>query len=85
MSTTSRPHTTLVSVTHDDAAHLPDFVEVVTRQGLTPDELQVVMVDIGSSATGAHLLVVGVALLALVLFARTGLLGALRAAVPWLP
>jgi branched-chain amino acid transport system permease protein len=43
------------------------------------------LVDIGSSATGAHLLVVGVALLALVLFARAGLLGALRAAVPWLP
>jgi branched-chain amino acid transport system permease protein len=43
------------------------------------------LVDIGSSATGAHLLVVGVALLALVLFARAGLLGALRRAVPWLP
>jgi branched-chain amino acid transport system permease protein len=43
------------------------------------------LVDIGSSATGAHLLVVGVALLALVLFARAGLLGALRTAVPWLP
>jgi branched-chain amino acid transport system permease protein len=44
------------------------------------------LVDIGSSATDAHLLVVGVALLALVLFARKGLLGSLRArAVPWLP
>jgi branched-chain amino acid transport system permease protein len=43
------------------------------------------LVDIGSSATGAHLLVVGIALLALVLFARAGLLGAARAVVPWLP
>jgi branched-chain amino acid transport system permease protein len=45
------------------------------------------LVDIGSSATGgAYLLVVGLALLALVLFARKGLLGTLREkAVPWLP
>ena len=46
---------------------------------------QLLGLDIGSSATGAHLLVVGVALLALVLFARAGLLGAARAVVPWLP
>ena len=37
------------------------------------------LVDLGSSATTSHLLVVGVALLALVLFAPQGLLGALRA------
>ena len=37
MSATSRPHTTLVSVTHDDAAHLQDFVQVVTRQGRTAE------------------------------------------------
>jgi branched-chain amino acid transport system permease protein len=44
------------------------------------------LIDIGSSATSAHLLVVGVALLALVLFAPRGLLGSLRArALPWLP
>jgi branched-chain amino acid transport system permease protein len=44
------------------------------------------LVDIGSSATGAQLLVVGLALLALVLFARKGLLGTLRERiVPWLP
>ena len=49
MSATSRPHTTLVSVTHDDAAHLQDFIQVVTRQGRTTEELQVVMVDIGST------------------------------------
>jgi branched-chain amino acid transport system permease protein len=44
------------------------------------------LVDLGASATASSLLVVGVALLALVLFAPKGLLGALRArAVPWLP
>ena len=44
------------------------------------------LVDLGSSAATSSLLVVGVALLALVLFAPQGLLGALRArALPWLP
>lgn len=44
------------------------------------------IVDLASSATNAHLLVVGVALLALVLFAPRGLLGSLRRrALPWLP
>jgi branched-chain amino acid transport system permease protein len=44
------------------------------------------LVDLASSVTTAHLLVVGIALLALVLFARKGLLGSLRErALPWLP
>ena len=44
------------------------------------------LVDLGSSATSAHLLVVGLALLALVLFAPRGLLGSLRERwAPWLP
>ncbi len=44
------------------------------------------LVDLSSSVTTANLMVVGIALLALVLFAPKGLLGSLRArAVPWLP
>ena len=44
------------------------------------------LIDLSSAVTDAHLMVVGVALLALVLFAPRGLLGALRARlVPWLP
>ncbi len=44
------------------------------------------LIDLASGATDAHLMVVGVALLALVLFAPRGLLGLLRdRAVPWLP
>lgn len=43
------------------------------------------LVDLGSSATSSHLLVVGVALLALVLFAPRGIVGTLRdRALPWL-
>jgi len=44
------------------------------------------LVDLSSSVTTAYLMVVGLALLALVLFARKGLLGSLRErALPWLP
>jgi len=44
------------------------------------------LIDLSSAVTDAHLMVVGVALLALVLFAPRGLLGALRARfLPWLP
>ena len=44
------------------------------------------LVDLAARVTDATLLVVGVALIALVLFAPRGLLGALRArALPWLP
>jgi len=44
------------------------------------------LIDVASSVTEAHLIVVGAALVALVLFAPTGLLGALRRrAFPWLP
>ena len=44
------------------------------------------LIDLASSATDASLLVVGVVLLGLVLFAPRGLLGAVRARVlPWLP
>ena len=44
------------------------------------------LIDISSSYTSAHLLVVGVALLALVLFAPRGILGWLRERwLPWLP
>ena len=44
------------------------------------------LVDLAGSLTDATLLVVGAALVLLVLFARAGLLGALRArALPWLP
>ena len=44
------------------------------------------LVDLGSSATSSHLLVVGIALLALVLFAPRGIVGTLRdRALPWLP
>ncbi len=44
------------------------------------------LVDLASRVTDEYLLVVGVALLALTLFAPRGLLGALRArGVPWLP
>ncbi|MDP4033094.1 MAG: branched-chain amino acid ABC transporter permease [Pseudorhodobacter sp.] len=44
------------------------------------------LIDISSGYTTAHLLVVGAALLALVLFAPKGILGALRERVwPWLP
>ena len=44
------------------------------------------LVDLSSSVTTAHLMVVGIALLLLVLFARKGLLGSLRErALPWLP
>ena len=39
------------------------------------------LVDLGSSATASHLLVVGVALLALVLFAPRGIIGTLAARV----
>jgi branched-chain amino acid transport system permease protein len=43
------------------------------------------VVDLAARITDATLLVVGLALLVLVLFAPQGLLGALRARVPWLP
>lgn len=44
------------------------------------------LIDIASGLTTAHLLVVGVALLVLVLFAPRGILGALRERLaPWLP
>jgi branched-chain amino acid transport system permease protein len=44
------------------------------------------LVDLASDVTDAHLLVVGAGLLALVLFAPAGLLGAVRRhALPWLP
>jgi branched-chain amino acid transport system permease protein len=44
------------------------------------------LIDLSSGVTAAHLMVVGVALLALVLFAPRGVLGALRARfLPWLP
>jgi branched-chain amino acid transport system permease protein len=44
------------------------------------------LIDLSGAVTDAHLMVVGVALLALVIFAPRGLLGALRARVlPWLP
>jgi branched-chain amino acid transport system permease protein len=44
------------------------------------------LIDISSSYTSAHLLVVGVALLILVLFAPRGILGAVRERwLPWLP
>lgn len=44
------------------------------------------LVDLASGVTDAHMLVVGVALLALVMFAPRGLLGAVRERwLPWLP
>lgn len=44
------------------------------------------LVDLASGVTSAYLMVVGLALLLLVLFAPKGLLGSLRArALPWLP
>src|SRR5699024_10257617 len=44
------------------------------------------LVDVTSSVTDAYLLVVGAALVALVLFAPSGILGTLRRrALPWLP
>jgi len=44
------------------------------------------LIDISSGYTTAHLLVVGLALLVLVLFAPKGILGALRERLwPWLP
>jgi branched-chain amino acid transport system permease protein len=44
------------------------------------------LIDIASGLTSAHLLVVGVALVVLVLFAPRGLLGMVRERwLPWLP
>ncbi len=44
------------------------------------------LVDLASGVTDAYLMVVGAALVALVLFAPAGILGALRRrALPWLP
>ena len=44
------------------------------------------LVDVASGLTSAYLMIVGIVLVLLVLFARQGLVGALRArALPWLP
>lgn len=49
MSTTSRPRVTLVSAVHDDAARLAPFIAGVEALDLSAAEVQVVMVDGGSS------------------------------------
>ena len=49
MSTPTRPRVTLVSAVHDDAEWLSQFIDAVADQRLGEGELQVVMVDCGST------------------------------------